>query len=72
MYPKDPQAPVCGCFGITLDQIEADARAGIVEHVRELLAKAKSDQAQCHTKAASGQPCIGEVQRAYMKAKSSG
>jgi hypothetical protein len=72
VYPKDPRAPVCGCFGMTLEEIESDARAGIVERVRELVAKAKTDQAQCRIKAVSGQSCVGEVQRAYMKARESG
>ncbi len=69
VYPKDPQAPVCGCFGMTAEEIEADALAGRVERVRELLAKAKSPDAECHTKSPTGQSCAGEVQRCYLKAR---
>ena len=69
VYPKDPRAPICGCFGMTLDEVESDARAGDVARVRDLLAKAKSPQAHCRTRSASGQPCVGEVQRAYLKAR---
>jgi hypothetical protein len=57
IYPKDPQAPVCGCFGMTLEEVAADARAGIVERVRELVLKARG----------SGQSCVAEVQRRFMK-----
>lgn len=67
VYPKDSQAPVCGCYGMTLDEVAADARAGIVERVRELVLKAKSGQAECQTKSASGQSCVAEVQRCYMR-----
>jgi hypothetical protein len=67
VYPKDPQAPICGCFGMTLAEVEADARAGVVERVRALVARARSSEARCRTMAASGQSCIGDVQRAYMK-----
>ncbi|MGD9720784.1 MAG: hypothetical protein AB7O59_13930 [Pirellulales bacterium] len=67
VYPKDPQAPICACFGMLLDNVRADARAGIVARVRELVAKAKSAEAHCQTAAASGQSCVAEVQRWYLK-----
>lgn len=67
VYPKDAQAPICGCFGLTSDDVQADIREGVVTRVRELLAKAKSDDAHCLTMSASGQNCTAEVQRYYMK-----
>lgn len=69
VYPKDPQAPICGCYGMTLAEVEADAASGEVARVRELVAKAKSGDAPCRTMSASGQPCTAEVQRAYMRAR---
>jgi hypothetical protein len=69
VYPKDPRAAVCGCFGLTTDDIEADIREGVVTRVRALLEKAKSPQACCRTKSASGTSCVGDVQRYYMKAR---
>ena len=66
VYPKDPQAPVCACFGMTLDEIRADARAGVVERVRELVRKAQSPQARCRTASPSGQSCVADVQRAFL------
>ena len=70
VYPKDPQAPICACFGMTLDEVRADARAGVVQRVRELLKKARSPQARCHTMSASGTSCVGEVQRCFLKERS--
>jgi bacterioferritin-associated ferredoxin len=67
VYPKDPQAPICACFGLTAEEVEADVAEGGVTRVRALIEKAKSPAAHCGTAAASGQSCIGEVQRYFMK-----
>jgi CopZ-like zinc binding protein len=72
VYPKDPTAPICGCFGLTCEDIQADIREGVVTRVRELLAKAKSPEARCRTMAADGQSCVPEVQRYYMKHRGGG
>jgi len=70
VYPKDSAAPLCGCFGLTREDVEADVREGGVTRVRELLAKSKSPEADCATKSASGQCCMPEVQRYFMKIRS--
>ena len=67
VYPKDATTPICACFGFTLEDIEADVRQGTPIRIRELLAKSKSADAQCHTLAADGRCCMREVQRLYMK-----
>jgi len=67
VYPKDAAAPICACFGFMLEDIDADARQGIPTRIRELLAKSKSSDAQCHTLAADGRCCMREVQRLYMR-----
>jgi hypothetical protein len=67
VYPKDAAAPICGCFGFTLEDVEADACQGTPTRIRELLAKSKSSDAQCHTLAADGRCCMREVQRLYMR-----
>jgi hypothetical protein len=67
IYPKDPEAPVCACFGFTLEDIDADVEQGTPTRIRELLAKSQSGDAQCQTLAADGRCCMREVQRIYMK-----
>jgi hypothetical protein len=67
VYPKDAEAPMCGCFGFTRESIEQDLHEGSVHRTRALLAKAKGPEARCTVMAASGQCCAGEVQRYYMK-----
>jgi hypothetical protein len=71
VYPKDPRAPLCGCFGLTADDIDADVRENGVTRVRALLEKTKSPEAHCRTMSASGQSCVGDVQRYYMKQRES-
>jgi hypothetical protein len=67
VYPKDPQAPICGCFGLTAEDVESDIRDGAPTRVRQVVARAKSDEARCRTMSPSGQSCVAEVQRYYMK-----
>ena len=66
-YPKDPEAPICPCFGLTVEDIEADVREGVVTRVRRHHQQAESDAAHCATAAASGQSCIPAVQRCFMR-----
>lgn len=65
--PKDPQAPLCACFGLTRDDVEADVREGVPTRIRELNAKANSPDAHCATRAANGQCCLPEVRRLYLR-----
>jgi len=67
IYPKHPAAPICACFGFTLEDVDADVDHGTPTRIRELLAKSQSSDAQCQTLAASGRCCMREVQRIYMK-----
>jgi hypothetical protein len=69
VYPKDPSAPVCACFGATADAIERDARAGVTAGVKLLIAKSQSPAAECSRKAANGRCCVPEVQRIFIRAQ---
>jgi hypothetical protein len=69
VWPKDPDAPLCGCFGLTRDDIEQDIAEGVVTRVKALLARAQSAEARCSLRAANGQSCVPEVQRYYMKCR---
>lgn len=67
VYPKDQSAPLCGCFGLTLEDIEDDIAEGVPRRIRELLAKSKSAAAHCSTASPTGRCCMPEVQRIYFK-----
>jgi hypothetical protein len=67
IYPKHPSAPICGCFGLTLDEVEADIAERSPTRIRDLLARSKSADAHCAEMAVDGQCCVRELQRLYMK-----
>ena len=67
VYPKDPDAPICPCFGLMCEDIEADVKEGVVTRVKAHLKRAKSEEASCNTKTADGRSCIAAVQRYFMR-----
>ena len=69
VYPKDPDAPICACFGLTRHDIEADVREGVVIRVKAIIEKAKSSEARCYQMAANSQPCVAYVQKYYMQCR---
>jgi hypothetical protein len=72
VYPKDPNAPICACFGLTRADIEQDVREGVVTRTKAALAKAKSPEARCAERAANGQSCEAYVQKYYLQCRSGG
>lgn len=72
VYPKDLDAPICACFGLGYDDVEADVSDETPRRIRELLAKSKTAEARCAVAAADGRPCIAAVQELYMKLRSGG
>jgi hypothetical protein len=69
IYPKNPDAPICACFGLTRQDIEDDVREGVVTRVRAILEKSKSPEARCAHSAANGQSCVAYVQKYYMQCR---
>ena len=67
VYPYDIDAPICACFGLMWDDVDADSREDVPWRIRELLTKSKSPEARCKLLAVDGQCCIREVQQLYMK-----
>lgn len=67
VFPKDPAAPLCACFGLTLEDVEADVAEGVPTRIRALLAKSKGPDARCDELSPTGRVCIPEVQRWYFK-----
>jgi hypothetical protein len=70
VYPKDPAAPICACFGLTAADIEQDVRQRVVARLRAIIEKANSPEARCWEMAANGQPCTAAVQKYYLQCKS--
>ena len=69
VFPKDPQASLCPCFGLTREDVEADAADAVPRRIRELLAQSKSPAAHCETASPTGRCCVPDVQRYYFKVR---
>jgi hypothetical protein len=67
IYPKDPDAPICACFGLTCEEIEQDVAEGVVTRTRTIVEKAKSTEARCARLAANGRSCLAYVQKYYLQ-----
>jgi hypothetical protein len=67
VYPKDQAAPLCPCFGLTREDVEADAAEPVPVRIRALLAKSKSPAAHCQTASPTGRCCMPEVQKYYFR-----
>lgn len=67
VYPKDQTAPLCGCFGLTCEDVEDDVAENSVTRVKALLAQAKSADSRCRTLSVNGKSCIEDVQRYFFK-----
>ena len=66
-WPYHGDAPICPCFGVTYEDIVADADAPEPLRIRELLRQARTPEARCATLAIDGQCCLREVQRLYLR-----
>jgi hypothetical protein len=71
IWPKDPTAPLCGCFGLTADDVERDVREGGVARVKAVVQKSAGPEADCIHRSADGKSCAAEVQRYYFKLRGS-
>lgn len=67
VYPYDIDAPICACFGLTWEDVDADSRDNTPLRIRQLLTKSKSSDARCQLLAVDGQCCIRDVQQLYLK-----
>ena len=67
IFPKDPMAPICSCFGMTAQDVEADAKAGRTDRIKQLIVRAQTTDARCDELAPNGCSCVPEIQRHYLK-----
>jgi len=72
VYPKDPTAPICACFGLTREDVELDVEEGVTIRVKAVIERAKSPAARCRQMAANGKSCIAYVQKCYMQCLNDG
>jgi len=64
-WPKDPDGPICPCFGVRVEEVQADAREGKKERVRDLVERSKGPEARCRERCPDGRPCVPRVLRLF-------
>ena len=67
VWPKDSRAPICPCFSVLERDLRKDAEAGSRDLVRSLVQRAESDQARCAECSPTGQSCVADVRRVFLK-----
>ncbi len=70
VYPKDADAPLCGCFGLTADDVEQDLREGALRECEPCWPRAKHPRpiAECSPPAVSA--VSARCSAYYMKRRS--
>ena len=66
---KDPEAPLCSCFGLKREDVELDIAEKEVFRTKAAIMKAQSSDARCTTLAPNGRSCVQEIQRYFLKLK---
>jgi hypothetical protein len=67
-YPKNPEAPVCPCFGIPAGEVLADAREGRKDRMKDLVERSKGPEARCIERCPDGKSCMPRVMRLFREA----
>lgn len=65
VWPKAADAPICACFGLTEEDVVADAEKGRRDRVREIVRRADEGAGACAVTAADGRSCVVEVRRLF-------
>lgn len=69
VFPKDPAAPICVCFGLAAADIDLDLAEGVNTRTKACLLRARTAEARCAELSPTGQPCVAEVQRYFLRNK---
>jgi hypothetical protein len=67
VYPKDPQAPICACFGLTVADIDQDLAEGTNQRTKACVLRAQSAEANCEACAPNGRSCVAAVQGYFLQ-----
>jgi hypothetical protein len=64
-WPKDPDAPICPCFGLRAEDVAADARDGRKDRVKDLMDRSQGADAKCALRCPDGRSCLPRVLRLF-------
>jgi hypothetical protein len=68
VWPKQPGAPLCACFGVVRETLQDFGRRGDKAAMRAFLERAGSPEARCESRAADGHCCATEARRVFLRA----
>jgi len=64
-WPKDPDAPICPCFGLMASDIVEDARSARKTRVLEIREESDAPDPRCPRVAPDGRCCVTQVMRLF-------
>jgi hypothetical protein len=64
-YPKDPEGPICPCFGMTVADVVEDARKGNRDRIRDLATRSQGPHSRCVENCPDGTTCLPRVLRLF-------
>jgi hypothetical protein len=67
-YPKNPERPICPCFGVSAADVLVDARQGRKDRVKDLVERSKGPEAKCVERCPDGKSCMTRVLRLFREA----
>lgn len=67
IWPKNPAAPVCGCFDFHVREIDSDLAEGTVLRTKQAVARSNGPEARCLLHSPDGRSCAEAIQRYYFK-----
>lgn len=62
---KDPEGPICPCFGVRAGDVVADAQAGRKDRLKAWRGQAEGPEARCAERCPDGRPCAPRVLRLF-------
>lgn len=66
-WPKDPAGVLCGCTGLTADDVDTAIETGAIGPVREVVRRSGQPGTECGLRSADGRGCAARVQRYYLR-----
>jgi len=68
-WPKSLDAPLCACFGVTLETIASWAREGRTDQMKAFLERAQGPEARCLSRTHAGRSCVLDARRVFVREK---
>ena len=68
-WPKDPDAPLCACLGVTEETITDWARENRTDQMKAFLKRTEGPEAHCLSRTHAGRGCVLDARRVFVREK---